>query len=70
MTIYIDLRDQVKIKARRRKVSKYIKTGLKMSLYGYIGVRLAMGGTEAIVAYGKATAIFKGIDILVAKIVH
>jgi hypothetical protein len=70
MTIYIDLRDQIQVRANRRKVSRYIKTGLKISLYGYIGMRLVMGGTEAIVAYGKATAIFKGIDILVAKIVH
>jgi hypothetical protein len=69
MVLYIDLRDQIKVRAKRRKVSKYIKKGLKLSLYTYIGVRLIMGGTEAIIAYGKATAIFKGIDIAVAKII-
>lgn len=69
MNISIDLRDQVKVRAKRRKVTKYIKTGVKIGLYSYIGARLIMGGMEAIVAYGKATAIFKCIDIVVYKII-
>jgi hypothetical protein len=70
MTITIDLRDQVKVKAKRNKVNKYLKTGLKIGLYGYIGTRLILGGIDAIIAYGKATAIFKCIDIVAYKIIR
>lgn len=69
MTLYINLHDQVKIRAKRRKITTCIKKGLRVALYGYVLTRVVMGGLDSIISYGKMTVAFKGIDMIVAKII-
>lgn len=68
MIVTIDMRDRIILRAKKEKRTKYIKRGLRILAYGYIGTKLVLGGIDAIVDYGKATVLFKGIDIVTNKI--